>query len=330
MSVTPVLYTPAELEEILKLTRRTIYELIKSGRLRAFKVGDSWRVMDHELRRFLEADNTDIIYGNPIERERFKEAHPLFFRCVPALHEMVGKVFERSFLDRGPADRVIFYLGELASEDFGEILFLAGNGSGIAALKLLRGLYERTVNAGYISLHTGEVTDFLAFGDFELGKLLILARETGLDPQLSPERAAQVLKAHAAAKARFGKQKSWSKLDLRSMARRVPIPGEQGRKLDILYAPCYLDPTFHAHATTTAIVRRLTYTPDGSRFDGEPTRAWAAHSVRFAHLLLLIGLSIQNRHFGLGLETELQRRHDEAVQAWGEADKKTAAGEGTR
>lgn len=39
----------------------------------------------------------------------------------------------------------------LACEDFVEIAFLAEHGYGFAALKLLRGIYERAVVGGYIA-----------------------------------------------------------------------------------------------------------------------------------------------------------------------------------
>jgi hypothetical protein len=44
-----------------------------------------------------------------------------------------------------PADVAIYGLGRLCLEDFGEILFLSEHDYGYAAIKLLRGLYERAV-----------------------------------------------------------------------------------------------------------------------------------------------------------------------------------------
>src|ERR1035438_4516864 len=44
-----------------------------------------------------------------------------------------------------PVDMAIYGLGRLCLEDFGEILFLSQHDYGYAAIKLLRGLYERAV-----------------------------------------------------------------------------------------------------------------------------------------------------------------------------------------
>jgi hypothetical protein len=47
--------------------------------------------------------------------------------------------------DRKMAEVVVFYLGQCAAEDFGELLILSGNGRGVGAYKILRGMYERIV-----------------------------------------------------------------------------------------------------------------------------------------------------------------------------------------
>jgi excisionase family DNA binding protein len=48
------LYTIDEIAEILKVTQRTIYNYIKSGSLKAIKIGKYWRVKQSDLEQFLE------------------------------------------------------------------------------------------------------------------------------------------------------------------------------------------------------------------------------------------------------------------------------------
>jgi len=48
------LYTIDEIAEILKVTQRTIYNYIKSGALKAIKIGKYWRVKQSDLEQFLE------------------------------------------------------------------------------------------------------------------------------------------------------------------------------------------------------------------------------------------------------------------------------------
>ena len=55
---------------------------------------------------------------------------------------------------------MILYLGRTASDDFGELLVLVGNGYGIGALKVLRGMYERMVTAAFLAKNPSEARSF--------------------------------------------------------------------------------------------------------------------------------------------------------------------------
>lgn len=46
-------YTIDEVVEILQVTRRTLYNYIKLGKLKAVKIGKYWRVTEQALRDFL-------------------------------------------------------------------------------------------------------------------------------------------------------------------------------------------------------------------------------------------------------------------------------------
>lgn len=46
-------YTLEEVAEILQLTRRTLYNYIKSGKLKAVKIGKYWRVPEEALQHFI-------------------------------------------------------------------------------------------------------------------------------------------------------------------------------------------------------------------------------------------------------------------------------------
>lgn len=47
-------YTLDELSELLKVTKRTLYNYVRSGKLEAVKVGREWRVTEDQLRNFLQ------------------------------------------------------------------------------------------------------------------------------------------------------------------------------------------------------------------------------------------------------------------------------------
>ncbi|HRR98121.1 MAG TPA: helix-turn-helix domain-containing protein [Candidatus Syntrophosphaera sp.] len=49
------LYTLTEVADILRVTRRTLYNYIKSGKLKAVKMGREWRITYENLKDFIES-----------------------------------------------------------------------------------------------------------------------------------------------------------------------------------------------------------------------------------------------------------------------------------
>jgi excisionase family DNA binding protein len=54
------LYTIDEISNILKVTRRTIYNYIKNNDLEAVKIGKLWRVKDSALQEFIDKGSKEI------------------------------------------------------------------------------------------------------------------------------------------------------------------------------------------------------------------------------------------------------------------------------
>lgn len=47
------LYTPEEVAANLKVNKKTVYNWIREGRLKAVKIGHLWRISESELNRLL-------------------------------------------------------------------------------------------------------------------------------------------------------------------------------------------------------------------------------------------------------------------------------------
>jgi excisionase family DNA binding protein len=45
-------YTLKEIQDLLQVTRRTLYNWIKDGKLKAFRIGKEWRVTKEALEEF--------------------------------------------------------------------------------------------------------------------------------------------------------------------------------------------------------------------------------------------------------------------------------------
>ena len=48
-------YTPDEVAKEFKISKHTVYELIKRGELRAFKVGNKMRIEQEEIKRYKQS-----------------------------------------------------------------------------------------------------------------------------------------------------------------------------------------------------------------------------------------------------------------------------------
>src|SRR5712691_5867698 len=79
--------------------------------------------------------------GNAVEQKVFLKANPARVKAIENLYATAKQVFLRTMRSNKPADRLGFHLGRICVEDFSEIFLLAGNGHGIGALKILRGMY---------------------------------------------------------------------------------------------------------------------------------------------------------------------------------------------
>lgn len=52
-------YTLKEIEDLLHVTRRTLYNWIKGGKLKAFRIGKEWRVTKEALEEFTQKGTAD-------------------------------------------------------------------------------------------------------------------------------------------------------------------------------------------------------------------------------------------------------------------------------
>jgi len=236
------------------------------------------------------------------EQINFIERHRLFLDRFPNLQKALDAAFVRQFSGTDLTDRVVFMLGRLCVEDFMEILVLAGNGYGIGALKILRGMYERAITAWYLHAHPDETENFMDFYWVSQHKLARAVTQTFGDI-LPKDKLDEVERMYREVRDRFmvracdcGKKQlnyTWSKMDFVSMARTVASLGQ-------FIVPAYYIPTQQAHSTVRAILSRLEEGKDnGVIFGGGAQRDEADSALRIGHLLVLSVLDLQREHFKL-------------------------------
>jgi hypothetical protein len=260
--------------------------------------------------------------GNAAEQKEFLTVSPARMKAIESLYASAKQVFIRTVRSDAPGDRIGFYLGRICVEEFSEILLLAGNGHGIGALKILRGMYERAVTSAYILANPDQADAFLEYDKVNKHKAYMHAKKLGeYGPNLRPETIKQIEDEFEAVKPMFWTgtrvRGSWTQLDTAALAQKAG-PGYAALYLDAFYRP-----TLEIHTTATSIFGRLELTEQGKMsFDSRPRRIEARHAVIMAHNLLLRVLDSQNTHFKLGLDTVLQANLADFQKAYG-ADKST-------
>ena len=58
MTPTPIFYTTEEIADLLKVSAKTVREMIKSKRLQAVRVGQEYRITDEQIRQYIEENKT--------------------------------------------------------------------------------------------------------------------------------------------------------------------------------------------------------------------------------------------------------------------------------
>jgi hypothetical protein len=279
-----------------------------------------------------------IAIGNRKAQKRFIERNTLFLLEHPRLHELAEKVFLRSleppdkeegkrlrqlskddpsvvaFENKTMADRVIFYLGRMAIDDFGEIVTLAGNGHGFGAYKIVRGMYERVVTALYMEKNPAEARQFIESS--AISKLNYLKRTFAGIPEsrerFSDESMHAIESDASAAHARRKQstcskcrqpvtQEAWTRVSLDAMAKSVEPA------LAVLYPQFYLEGTAQSHANMFGMERRLVRRRDGFTYK-DASEDEAQFALHLGHHLMVLLLSMQSKYFGLGLEEQVQER----------------------
>jgi hypothetical protein len=275
-----------------------------------------------------DVDEKPGAYGFPEEWHYFCARLPNLQSRLAVFFASAQKVVCGSRVVAGPADRVVYFLGNACIEDFNEILQLGFNGYGVGALKLLRGLYERTVTEAFLANKPEATERFLDFGDVQMWRAVESLRHDF--PENLPLSERQVAEAKAAfdrVKGQFENKcekcgnpypaASWKSHYTVAKKGRPPHVDKDKPWIDHFAFAYYFRPTLELHATRQSIFSRLEVTQEGLlRFKSEAQRKEAEEAMRAAHHLALASLEIQNRYFRLNAGDEVDARHADFLEAW--------------
>ena len=162
----------------------------------------------------------DVKFGTEEEWQRFALRHPRLVVSLGELYRIMDAVVSRQIESDDLAERVVFMLGRQAVEDFSEVLLAAGNGRGVAALKLLRPMFERVITMLHLIKHPKEAQDFWDHYWVEIRKAVMHVRDGGSDPRRrwSDQELTEIEAEYQRVRHRYAGT-SWTPLDLATMAR---------------------------------------------------------------------------------------------------------------
>lgn len=247
-------------------------------------------------------------FGETEQANAFFKRNPKFYPAFERLMALANRCFGRAIHPRNRAEDICFDLGHTCRADYMEILFLAVNGFGTAASKLLRGLYERAVALAYIVKHPEKAERFVRYAAIQeykaLNAALKVVTEEQFDDAIRLTSAAQIRELRDQVKPEFqvtlcnkcghkGTAFSWD-VDVASMVNDV------GNPYDVYYLGAYTIPNLHVHATLASVFHE----PDP---DAKLKRSQedAEFALMNATAMLILAIKSQNILFGVALDDEI-------------------------
>jgi hypothetical protein len=115
-------------------------------------------------------------FGLPREQEDFAARNSTFLEVLPTLTRRIDEILATRTVHPDPrfegesdevwqsrliAQRLVFFLGRLAAEDFMEILLQCANGYGMSGLRLLRSMFEGVVTSLFVGRHPDQAKAFM-------------------------------------------------------------------------------------------------------------------------------------------------------------------------
>jgi Family of unknown function (DUF5677) len=131
-----------------------------------------------------------MVFGNQQAQDEFNREHPAFIKRLPSLWDTINATLQHvGVRDMDRADIAVFSLARMALEDFRQILILCSNGEITGGMKILRGMFERTVTAGYLRKYPEEADALINFFPISRYKEAVVARKFISDEEFNRIKA---------------------------------------------------------------------------------------------------------------------------------------------
>jgi Family of unknown function (DUF5677) len=228
-------------------------------------------------------------FSQPAEEYLFSERNSELLELLPDLNDAMDSIFKHS-VTANREGLTVFMLGRRCVNDFEEILLLASNGRGFAALQILRSMFEKLVDASYLHTHPHEVEAFWNYYFVQLEKL----NYEDIADNTNPHWRTIAGKFKSKGKKGTRTQPRWAKDNLVKMAKNEGLGGQLKH--------AYYLPNLFIHNSVAEILftaerdKNGKVTPVDSNNPKE--RRMADMAVIQAFLLLHKTLELEIEHYG--------------------------------
>lgn len=207
-----------------------------------------------------------------------------------------------------PLERAIYLLVSMTVSGLQEMLILAGNGAGVGAMKISRGMFESAVMAEYLSRNSSEVGDYL-----EYGRVLMWKRVQQYPEGFTAEKIREVEDEYNRVKPRFTNKKGavrnhWNKNSISSMA--CAVGREKQYEL-----PYSIAASMH-HSNFEAMLSHIKGKENTLSVEELPSMEWVEQALVSGHVYLLQALGTLNNCAHLGFDERLEGANARFRAVW--------------
>jgi hypothetical protein len=202
----------------------------------------------------------------------------------------------------------VYLLVSMTASGLQEVLILAGNGAGVGAAKIARGMFESAVMAEYLRRNPSEVDDYIEFG-----RVLMWKRVQQYPDEFTPEQRTEVENDYHRVKPRFTNKNGivrnqWNKNSIRFMA--AAIGREKQYEL-----PYSIAASMH-HGNYEAMISHIKRRKNMLSIEELPSMNWVMQALVSGHTYLLQALETLNVCMQLDFDRRIEVAGMRFQRAW--------------
>jgi hypothetical protein len=192
----------------------------------------------------------------------------------------------------------VYLLVSMTGSGLQELLILAGNGAGVGAMKISRGMFESAVMAEYLRKNGSEVDDYL-----EYARVLMWKRVQQFPEGFTSEQIRETEEEYNRVRPRFTNKdgtvrNQWNKRSIRRMA----VATGREKQYDLSYS---ISASVH-HSNFEAMLSHVKAKDSGFSIEELPSMKWVMQALVSGYVYLFQALGTLNTCLQLGFDERLE------------------------